>query len=288
MKKLLSIILLNVVAAYLFFNPPNALAYFIDLTPGPVVNITYDENIFSNDSIQPAGSGVLNPFVRISNSNPGLGDPNGYMQSWGYNTGFEPVGDFEFKNIEATDPFTRELLLSDVPIVEIDGTFYREFLLDINEAASANKKLLSVNQLQFYLFDAPDVNDFDSLTADPNQLVWDLDGKEDSSWIGLDYTHHSGSGESDMFAYINEDYFQIALSSLGSGFDYVYLFSHFGGGPDSEDPLNRRDWTEHADYEEWAVRKAVAPIPEPATMLLLGSGLIGFAAVGRKKFIKKK
>jgi hypothetical protein len=43
-----------------------------------------------------------------------------------------------------------------------------------------------------------------------------------------------------------------------------------------------------ARWEVWGTPVgSTTPVPEPATMLLLGSGLIGLAGYGRKKFFKK-
>src|SRR5262249_55615483 len=128
--------------------------------------------IFRQIDTQPAGSGVLDSFVRLQAKNASAG------VAQGYNTDARPL---QFDE-QTGKTFARSLLLSDVPTVNIGGSLYREFLLDINQTNS--QPLLSLDALRFYTGASPSLSGYNSTTKQMagQAPVFDL-GPD--NWIAL-------------------------------------------------------------------------------------------------------
>lgn len=251
--------ILLIAIALLFIATNQSRADMYDLkgvSAGGFDEVTINDAVFQNVNAASTGSGKIHSFVRI----------NGGSSEEGYNTDARPV---EYD--ENTSPqFTRSLLLSMVPTINLDGVLYREFLLDINQDKSGDGRFLSLDKLEIYLANEGDLTGHQ--TGDIGTMIYEM-GKDVSgadNWILMDYSLNHGSGSGDLFAYIPNSLFD--FESLGS---YVYLYSMFGAS-------NNGAYPNTASFEEWAVRKDVGtppPVPVPGAVLL---GFIGLFVAGKK------
>jgi PEP-CTERM motif len=214
--------------------------------------------LYSWTDFGPTGSGVIDAFLRVQNR----GTEQGYNHSLGHNVPWD------------TKPgiHTHDIQVEDLVVRNITGVDYYEFLLDINESNGKDNELLSLDNIQIYTRNGP-ITSPDESFSHLGDLRYNNDvGPNGDTTVLLNYNLNSGSGSGDMFLYVPASLFAGTLSS-----DYVYFYSLFGNMRSSD-----------AGFEEWAMLKNQggpgggggggginpAPVPEPGTMLLFGTGLL--------------
>lgn len=109
-----------------------------------------------------------------------------------------------------------------------------------------------------------------------------LDSSDTGGGIWYSDTALNSDGEDHMAVFQGTDTDWVVLPGFSPGpwtdNEFVLAFEEQTG--------SSSDW-DYWDYTDMVLMVgSVTPIPEPATMLLFGSGLLGLACLGRRKFLK--
>ena len=191
----------------------------------------------------PTGTGNFDPFLRISQSNQAVVK--------GFNTYAAP-------QFQEDDTWTSAQNISEIPVIAFEyppGSgiikLYRELQLDINQNAGGDGKYLSLDIVEIFITEDPDLTGYDPTTKFSTNatLVYDMDELEDN-WIKFDYTNNNGSGKRDMKMLIPNEWLtedpRCAYTGPvpeGSPNDcpyYFVMYNEFGSNYDNND-----------GFEEW-------------------------------------
>jgi hypothetical protein len=239
------------VAAILFSLSTWSNAVVLDLSTTAISYGTINGAQFYNSSVVGFGSGTAVDFLTFGGS--------------GYNTD----GAIEFETGNRHDAINRSTL----GLVEIGGTFYREFAFDMNEPGKGNDdSLLSLDTVEIYISNVGNLTGYNFGSA--ATLIYDMDFGEDS-WIKLDAALQGGpgSGSSDLLMYVPDALFD---GSIYGDDPFVYLYSETGGQGGA--------LANHAGDEAWVyLSSEVAPVPLPAAAWLFLSGFLGLIGYSTRR-----
>jgi hypothetical protein len=204
-------------------------ATVLDLTTQGATATAANGAIVEQVDPQPMGTGHIHAFVRIQGDHA-----DGTEQ--GYNTDGRPLQFDEKTNAN----FTRSINLGSVPVVEVNGVNYREFLLDINQ--DQKSPLLSLDEVQMFLGATGNLTGYDTSTGTATLSglapVFDL-SPGGSTEVLLNSALTSGLGSGDMALLVPDANFAGADPN-----SYLYLYSHFGAMSGA---------TANGGYEQWSV-----------------------------------
>jgi hypothetical protein len=273
----------------------------LDLTAAPPnqnspIGGSIGNGTFTQNFIQPTGSGVIQSFVRISTNQT-------LVQ--GYNTTANNV-----YNNDSSDTFNHAITVGQVGFTNIGGVDKMRFLLDINQ--TKNEPFHSLDEVQIFLSTTPNIDNGSTAVSQGvmisglgNYLVYQMDSGGQNNTVLLNYSLNSGSGTGDMTLDIPATAFDPIFDAMGLKTDaakngaYIYLYSRLGTSANLDPNQNPNN----DGYEEWTYIKGnpiggecvpteqnpcggpPQTIPEPGTLALMATGLFGLA-YKRRKFSK--
>lgn len=226
----------------------SASATVVDLTTGPSASGTINGAIFFASDQRAAGTGFIDPFLRVQAS----------PTEQGYNTD----GGFPFDDKNPHN-FQHSVLLSSLSQFDINGTEYFKFMLDAGQSGASNQSF-TLTQLQLYTSNdgAQTTTAFNPDGTLPlGHLAYNMNigGGTTSSVI----TTATGSGKYDAIVYVPVNDF-----NLNDEYVILYFAGQGNGG-----------------FEEWTAAVNASPVPEVGTLFPI-VGLL--AAVFASLFVHRR